>query len=78
MAVTDSSQIEVKPLQIWRAATDDKVIRRVRILAKDPRPNKSNYWIYEELGGGVFRTEIGRLGVFPEFNLKYVCELESE
>lgn len=67
----------VKPMQVWSAHANGKIIRRIRIMAKHPRYALENYWIYEELAGGILRTEIGRLGICPEFNLRYVFELEG-
>jgi hypothetical protein len=61
--------LEVKPLQVWVAYNKDgKPLRRIKILAK--HPEREDSWIYEELNGGIFKTEIGRLGIFPEFNLR--------
>lgn len=65
----------VKPGQIWVGRTDDKIIRRIKVLAK--HPDNESIWIYEELAGGVFRTEIGRLGLFPLYNLLRIFEREE-
>lgn len=69
----------IEPNQIWEAKVKGETIRRVRILAQHPEPTpfaqSGRAWIYEEMAGGRIRSEIGRLGVFPEFNLRMICKL---
>lgn len=68
--------------QFWVAvnSTTGVVNRRIRILGRYLTDNKSilkesNMWIYQEHPGSM-RTETGRIGVCPEFNLRYIFRLE--
>lgn len=72
--------------QIWRTPESLKQtvpLRRVRILAEyvpheEIGPNYAGrHWIIQEMPGGVMRLAIGELRVIPEFNLRYVFELEN-
>ena len=78
-AIEAIEQEIVQPGQIWVGRDKDRIIRRIRILAKYPDSEQiGNIWIYEELSGGIFRTEIGRLGRFPLYNLLRIFEREDE
>lgn len=77
--------LQIKVGQVWHVLdNDDKTVclRRIRILAPYPDNTGSNphedTWIYEELPGGRMRMTIGELRRTPEFNLKYVFEVENE
>lgn len=68
----------------WVAFGEDgKVLRRLRILAL--HPDVDNYtirsggrmWIYQELPAAL-RTQSGRLGIIPEFNLRYVMQKDED
>ena len=66
--------------QIWIGLNEDrtKILRKIRILAVFPDGiDNRRAWIYMEQPGGMFRTDNGRLGICPEFNLRYVFELED-
>lgn len=71
---------EVKPGQIW--ITGEPTLRRIRILGRyvfTPElkiGEDGRNWIYQEMPGGKMRLEIGRLGILPELNLRYVFSLE--
>lgn len=72
----------IEPNQIWEAKYERKVIRRLRVLAQMPEPTgyreKGRAWIMQELGGGTMNTEIGRIFVCPEFNLRYIFRLSRK
>lgn len=74
----------VEPEQFWVCYDlKGRVLRRIKILALYPKYGKQHtgterIWIYEEYNSELFRLEIGRLGICPEFNLRYVFVLESE
>lgn len=70
------TDIKVSVNQIW-AAMDERVekpLRRIRIIAKHP----DGGYVYKELGGGTFKTETGRIGHIPSFNLLTVFTLEQD
>lgn len=67
----------IKVDQHWIAYLSDGVTigRRVRIIA----PHPDGGWIFAEATGGKLLTgrRNGELSVCPEFNLRYVFELEK-
>lgn len=69
----------IAPNQVWIAKkVNGVVLRRIRILAKHPDMDTlTNYpmWIYQELPARMYPRG-GHLGTCPEFNLRYVFELE--
>lgn len=65
--------MKIEPLQVWDIGPGNpKPMRKIKILAK--HPEKGATWIYEEMAGGVFNSEIGRVGLFPEYNLRYMYD----
>lgn len=64
--------------QRWVAYVDGEVFRRIRILAPHPDPdtNGGRLWITKDEPAKMSRTELW-LNVTPEFNLRYVFELEE-
>jgi hypothetical protein len=73
------SSDEIKPGQYWVAKGENgKIIRRIKILAKYPPPDVNSYWVIEEVEGGRMRLGIGEVRKIPEYNLRYVFELEKE
>jgi hypothetical protein len=72
--ITNNPKIEVN--QYWIAYLDDGSIgRRLRILA----PHPDGGWIIAEATGGKLKTGrmVGEPSFCPEFNLRYVFELEK-
>lgn len=76
----------IVPGQLWIAKDEaGKVTRRILILAQYPldigmrkiNSYEGRLWLYEECAGGIYKTEIGRIGTCPEFNLRYVFQLEN-
>lgn len=72
----------IEPGQIWVSIADDgRVLRRILILAQYPpfgmKKENKRVWIYEEQRGGAYYLEVGQLRVIPEFNLRYVSQLEE-
>lgn len=70
--------------QIWESSTTEtgKVLRRVMILASYPecgrvKPTGLDHklWLYEEMAADRRHVEVGRLGICPEFNLRYIFRL---
>jgi hypothetical protein len=59
--------------QVWVGYVREKPFRRVRILA----PHPDGGWIYQEMPAARKHIEVGHLGIVPEFNLRYVFELEQ-
>jgi hypothetical protein len=58
--------------QYWVALDNDgNVIRRIRILA----PHPDGGWIFKD--ESMIRLDLGRMSITPEFNLRYVFELEQ-
>ncbi len=74
----DYNDPPVEVNQIWNALNDEgKVLRKVRILAPYPDPDRldgGRSWIVEDLRGTMSRKG---MTVCPEFNLRYVFELEK-
>lgn len=74
----DNNDPPIEVNQHWIAYFSDGVTigRRVRIIAQHP----DGGWIYAEAEGGKLKTGrmIGELSRCPEFNLRYVFELEKE
>jgi hypothetical protein len=67
--------------QIWVGKSEDGAInRRVRILAPHPDLGKDGMrmWIMCDIPGGRMRTELYTPRICPEFNLRYVFELEND
>lgn len=66
--------------QYWSIKTKtDGVLRRVRILAQHPFPpfaEKGRAWITEEQTATMNKHGEKRLTVWPEYNLRYVLDLE--
>jgi hypothetical protein len=63
--------------QIWIVKNEEgKILRKLRILAEYPY-DREKTWIYEELPSKMNRMGIRRMGTCPEFNLRYVFELEG-
>jgi len=81
------TQIAVKendpPIEVnqrWISYINGKVYRRLRILAKHPDSDKDGrrYWIVVDESPFMNRREAYcNLHVTPEFNLRYVFELEG-
>jgi len=72
--ITNNPPIEVN--QYWVAhLSDGSIGRRLRILA----PHPDGGWIIAEASGGKLKTGrmIGEPSFCPEFNLRYVFELEK-
>jgi len=86
MAVRHFSQVlsEMKandPLievnQVWSCKnTNGEIIRKLRILAQYPN-DKEKTWIYEELPSKMNKLGMRRIETCPEFNLRYVFDLEG-
>lgn len=68
-----SKKPEIEPNQSWVGLANGRVLRRLRILA----PHPDGGWIYEEqaVDGKMLER---RISVCPEFNLRYVFELEEK
>lgn len=71
----------VEPGQYWQCYNSDgEVMRRIRILAPDTFTmshadgDAKREWIYQELSGKM-HLNFGRLGICPEFNLRYIYKL---
>lgn len=76
--INNNPPVEVN--QIWVGHVDGKVYRRIRILAPHPDIDTSDgrrRWIYCNMPGGRLRTMPYELGICPEFNLRYVFQLEK-
>ena len=72
----DRPHIEVN--QVWIGKdTDGSILRRIRIIAEYPDRDKKGgrLWITEDLPSKIRPRPYG-LNVCPEFNLRYVFELE--
>lgn len=76
----------VEPGQFWVAyMTNGDIGRKIRILAPYPDFGKINNlpgadlrrrsWLFEEHSGKMLHMDLGRIGVCPEFNLRYVFKL---
>lgn len=66
--------------QVWSAPNEEGVkLRRVRVLAIHPDSDNDGkrLWITQDVPGGKFKMD-NRLLVCPEFNLRYVFELEHD
>lgn len=68
--------------QVWEGVNEGKIMRRIMILAPYPecgmiKPKGLDHklWLYQELSGGTMKIEIGRLGICPEFNLRFIFQL---
>jgi len=71
--------VPIEPNQIWSVRNGaGQLLRRIRILAEYPSPGEEVYWIYEVAAGGIMQRTTGELGRIPEFNLRYVFELEPD
>ena len=64
--------IEINQRWICRNA-EGEVLRRLRILAKHP----DGGWIYTDEPAKMIRLTAGEIRCAPEFNLRYVFELEQ-
>lgn len=62
---------EIKPNQSWIVKYEDKILKRIRILAVHP----DGGWIYQELGGSMI-TFPNTIGWIPDFNLRYIYSYE--
>jgi len=63
--------------QYWVAKNaDGEVIRKIRVLAK--HPDGENNWIYTDLPSRLIKHDLGRMGIFPEYNLRRIFELEDD
>ena len=68
----------IEPNQIWIGTDGDKVLRRIRILALHlDEIDGRRAWIYQEQAAKMRNLDIGRLGICPEFNLRFVFHLET-
>lgn len=73
----------IEPGQYWSArSVNNEVLRRIRIIAEYPAEYgfcdyAGRAWIFEDHAAKL-KTRVGQLGVTPEFNLRYVFELERE
>lgn len=73
----DPTLLPITVGQIWVALdTEDNVMRRLRIIAPYDYNTDEKMWVYEEMPGGVLRTQIGRFSRLPEFNLRMVFRPE--
>lgn len=72
MTVNTLTKIEVN--QFWVAYDENRnVIRRIRILA----PHPDGGWIFKDERSKLIKSDLGRMNITPEFNLRYVFELEQ-
>ena len=60
--------------QRWIAYVDGEVYRRLRILAKHP---DEDYWITIDEPAKMKRYGTPQMNLCPEFNLRYVFQLEQ-
>lgn len=81
-----SNEPPVEPGQIWVTKLNKpgaRPMRRIRIIAEYPfrdvifLDEKDRLWIYENLPGSALRMGIGEIGRCPEFNLRFIFELEG-
>ncbi len=65
--------------QIWSAPNEEgECLRRIRIMAIHPDTNMGKrLWITQDVPGGTMKQDYYTLHTSPEFNLRYVFELEK-
>lgn len=69
-------RIEVN--QRWLVIINGEVFRRIRILARHPDDIDSRpAWLFKDEPSKMHYRDLTRIGVFPEFNLRYVMTLEA-
>jgi len=59
--------------QRWVGYVDNEVFRRIRILA----PHPDGGWIFKDEPAKMKHIDYSRMSICPEFNLRYVFELEK-
>lgn len=66
-----SKEISIEPNQRWISVVDGRLLRRLRVLAEHP----DGGWLLEDEPIGGRRER--RIVICPEFNLRYMFELEA-